>query len=89
MIRKINTLFDAWAQEVDLAKEMEATQILGKNAKHYHAIKPIEVKDNIYVMEKAPGVQFNQFIDQMLKEGKKISEKRNVLANAKLFSGIF
>ena len=75
MIRKINTLFDAWAQEVDLAKEMEATQILGKNAKHYHAIKPIEVKDNIYVMVKAPGVQFNQFIDQMLKEGKKISEK--------------
>ncbi len=75
MIRKINTLFDAWAQEVDLAKEMEATQILGKNAKHYHAIKPIEVKDNIYVMVKAPGVQFNQFIDQMMKEGKKISEK--------------
>ena len=35
-----------------------------QNAKHYHAIKPIEVKDNIYVMKKAPGAQFNQLIDQ-------------------------
>ena len=26
-------------------------------------------------MEKAPGIQFNQFIDQMLKENKKISQK--------------
>lgn len=75
IIRKINTLYDAWAKEVDMAKEMEATQILGQNAKHYHAIKPIEVKDNIYVMEKAPGIQFNQFIDQMLKENKKITKK--------------
>lgn len=75
LIRKINTLYDAWAKETDLSKEMEATEILGRNAKHYHAVKPIEVKNNIYVMEKAPGIQFNQFIDQMLKENKKISQK--------------
>ena len=75
LIRKINTLYDAWAKETDLSKEMEATEILGRNAKHYHAVKPIEVKNNIYVMEKAPGIQFNQFIDQMLKENKKYHKK--------------
>ena len=74
LLRKINSLYDAWAKEVDLSKEMEATQILGKNARNYHAITPIEVKDNIYVMEKAPGIQFNEFIDQMMKENKKLSK---------------
>ena len=73
--RKINSLYDAWLQEVDLNKEMEATKILGQNAKHYNAIKAIEVKDNIYVMEKAPGIQFNEFIDAMEKQNKKLSEK--------------
>lgn len=72
---KANTLFDAWAKEVDLAKEMEATEILGKNARNYNAVKAIEVKDNIYVMEKAPGLQFNEFIDDMMKQNKTISEK--------------
>lgn len=75
LARKINSLYDAWVQETDMAKEMEATQILGRNARHYNAVKPIEVKDNIYVMEKAPGVQFNEFIDDMMKQNKKISEK--------------
>lgn len=75
LIRKINSLYDAWVQEVDLSKEMEATQILGRNARHYNAVKPIEVKNNIYVMEKAPGIQFNEFIDEMMKQNKKISEK--------------
>lgn len=75
LLRKINMLYDAWAKEVDLLKEMEAAQILGKNAKHYYTVKPIEVKNNIYVMEKARGIQFNRFIDQMMKDNKKISEK--------------
>lgn len=75
IVRKINSLYDAWAKEVDLNKEMEAAEILGKNARHYNVAQPIEVKDNIYVMKKAPGVQFNQFIDQMLKENKTITKK--------------
>lgn len=75
MTRKANSLYDAWAKELDLAKEMEATQILGKNARHYNTATPIEIKDNIYVMEKAPGVQFNQFIEQMQKENKTITPK--------------
>lgn len=75
MTRKAHSLYDAWAKELDLAKEMEATQILGKNAKHYNTATPIEIKDNIYVMEKAPGIQFNQFIEQMHKENKTITAK--------------
>ncbi|MBD5401958.1 hypothetical protein HDR58_04035 [bacterium] len=75
ILRKINSLYDDWSKEVNLAEEMESAQILGKNAKHYNVVKSIDVKDNIYVMEMAPGVQFNQFIDQMLKEGKKISQQ--------------
>lgn len=89
LIRKINTLYDAWNQEVDLAKEMDAAEILGKNAKHYNVAKPIEVKDNIYVMEKASGVQFNEFIDQMTKEGKKISEKEMVSLMRNYFQVFF
>ena len=68
---------------------MEATEILGRNAKHYHAVKPIEVKNNIYVMEKAPGIQFNQFIDQMLKENKKISQKDRFYLIGEIISKYF
>lgn len=75
MTRKANSLYDAWVKELDLAKEMEATEVLGKNAKHYNTATPIEIKDNIYVMEKAPGIQFNQFIEQMQKENKTLSKK--------------
>lgn len=83
LTRKINSLYDAWAKEVDMSKEMEATQILGKNARHYNAVKPIEVKNNIYVMEKAPGIQFNEFINDMLKQNKTITEKEffNLITN--------
>lgn len=88
MTRKADSLYDAWAKELDLAQEMEATKILGKNAKHYNTATPIEIKDNIYVMEKAPGIQFNQFIEQMQKENKTLS-KKDIFYLIKNYSQVF
>lgn len=74
-VRRINLLFDTWKQELDLVLEHDAALVLGQNARNYIAIKPIEVKDNIYVMEKALGVQFNKFVDYLGQNGKQITKK--------------
>ena len=65
---RANSLFDAWAKEVDLKHEMDAAGVLAKNARNFKVVKPVEVKDNIYVMEKAEGVQFDKFAEYMGKD---------------------
>lgn len=65
---RANSLFDAWSKEVDLKHEMDAAGVLAKNARNFKVVKPIEIKDNIYVMEKAEGVQFDKFSEYMGKD---------------------
>lgn len=73
--RQVNCLFDAWVKEIDLNLEMEATNLLAKGAKQFNAVKPIEIKNNIYVMEKSPGVQFNKLIGYLKENNRKLSKK--------------
>ena len=45
--------------------EAEAASTLGRYAVNYNTVAPIEVKNNIFVMEKANGVQFDKFVDYL------------------------
>ncbi|MCM1264696.1 MAG: AarF/UbiB family protein [Candidatus Gastranaerophilales bacterium] len=65
---RANSLFDAWSKEVDLKHEMDSADVLAKNARNFKVVKPIEIKDNVYVMEKAEGVQFDKFSEYMGKD---------------------
>lgn len=76
--KQVNYLFDAWIKEIDLSLEGEAARLLGANAREYNAIKPIEIKNNIYVMEKAPGVQFNKFVNYLENSGTKLTKKEAI-----------
>lgn len=83
--RRIDSLFDAWAKEVDLAGESKAAKVLGKNARGYNAVVPIEVKDNVYVMERAKGIQLNELVDELHKQGKTITTKDFIFIMANYF----
>lgn len=63
----VDELYGAWSKEVDLKLEAEAAKTLGKYAVNYNTVSPVAVKNNIFVMEKANGVQFDKFT-QYLKD---------------------
>ena len=56
LIKNIDDLANGIRQEVDFVNEMNAAKELVKYTKKANVVKPIEVKDNIYVMEKANGI---------------------------------
>ena len=57
----VNELYGAWSKEIDLKLEADAAKTLGKYAVNYNTVAPISVKNKIFVMEKANGVQFDKF----------------------------
>ena len=61
----VDDLYQAWSKELDMKLEADAAKTLGKYAVHYNTVAPIEVKNNIFVMEKANGVQFDKFVDYL------------------------
>ena len=63
----VDELYGAWSKEVDLKLEADAAKTLGKYAVNYNTVSPVAVKNNIFVMEKANGVQFDKFT-QYLKD---------------------
>lgn len=65
----VDELYSAWSKEVDLKLEAEAAKTLGKYAVNYNTVAPIAVKNNIFVMEKANGVQFDK-LEEYLKKNK-------------------
>ncbi len=72
----INVMYDAWAKETNLSLEEEAAKIMAKNAKKFNVVKPIEIKDNIYVMEKAKGVQLNRINEELTRRNMTLSEEQ-------------
>lgn len=66
-IKLVNELYNAWSKELNLELEAKAAETLGKYAKNYNTVAPIEVKNNIFVMEKAKGVQFDKFAEYLEK----------------------
>ncbi len=65
----VDELYGAWSKEVDLKLEAEAAKTLGKYAVNYNTVSPVAVKNNIFVMEKATGVQFDK-LEEYLKKNK-------------------
>ena len=61
LIKNIENIAQGVVAEVDLKNEMKAAQELAKVTKKAQVVKPIEVQDNIYVMEKADGVSLSDF----------------------------
>ena len=65
----VDELYGAWSKEVDLKLEADAAKTLGKYAVNYNTVSPVAVKNNIFVMEKANGVQFDK-LEEYLKKNK-------------------
>lgn len=65
----VDELYGAWSKEVDLKLEADAAKTLGKYAVNYNTVAPIAVKNNIFIMEKANGVQFDK-LEEYLKKNK-------------------
>ena len=63
LIRNIEDLAEGILKEVDLQNEMKAAQELVKYTKTANVVKPIEVKNGVYVMEKAEGVSFKKLLE--------------------------
>lgn len=70
----LNTMYDAWVKETDLSLEKDAAEIMASNARKFNVVKPIEVKDNIYVMEKASGVQLNKLDEELKRRNMTLSQ---------------
>ena len=69
LIKNVENIARGVEAEVDLSNEMEAAKKLAKSTKTANVVKPIEVKNNIYVMERADGISladFNEFGSRFL-----------------------
>ena len=62
-IRNIEDLAEAIGKEVDLNNELHSAQELAKFSKYANVVKPFEIKNNIYIMEKAPGISLKTLQD--------------------------
>ena len=56
LLKNLDDLAEGIRKEVDFTNEMEAAKNLKPYTKMANVVQPIEVKDNIYVMEKANGI---------------------------------
>lgn len=62
LLRNVEDLADGILKEVDLKNEMDAALKLSKTTRIANVVNPIEVKNNVYVMEKANGVSLSSFM---------------------------
>ncbi len=72
----INTMFDAWVKETDLSLEKEAAEVMASNARKFNVVEPIEVKNNVYVMEKAQGVQLNKLDEELKRRNMTLTDEQ-------------
>lgn len=62
LIRNIDDLAEGISKEVDFSNEMNAANKLVNFTKTAKVVKPIEVKNGVYVMEKANGISLQSLI---------------------------
>lgn len=62
LIKNIENIAQGVLQEVDLANEKTAAEALRKVTQKAKVVVPIEIKDNMYVMEKANGISLQNLI---------------------------
>lgn len=85
LIRNIEDLSNGIIKEVDLQNEMNAARELAKYTKSAKVVKPIDVKNGVYIMEKADGVSLESFVKMNnLQYYKACYEKRLAKAETKI-----
>ena len=62
LLRNIDDLAEGIAKEVDFQNEAEAAKKLVEYTKTAKVVKPIEVKNGVYIMEKAEGISLDSLI---------------------------
>lgn len=62
LLRNIDDLAEGIAKEVDFQNEAEAAKKLLEYTKTAKVVKPIEVKNGVYIMEKAEGISLDSLI---------------------------
>lgn len=85
----LDELYNAWIKEIDLGLEADAAKTLGKYALNYNTVAPKIVKNNIFVMEKANGVQFDKFAEYLEKNNIKLSQNEAADLLRKYFQVFF
>ncbi len=87
LIKNVENLAESVSKEIDFKNEMEAAKKLVNYTKTAKVVKPIMVKDGLYVMEKADGISLKKLLDlnradsyinvceRNLKDAKKPQEK--------------
>ena len=63
LLKNIDDLADGILQEVDLQSEFNAAQKLAEHTKVANVVKPIAVKNGIYIMEKANGISLESLVE--------------------------
>ena len=77
LLKNLDDLAEGISKEIDLKNEMEAAQKLVNSTKVAKVVRPIEVKDNIYVMERAEGISLSSLMKLNEKQVEKdIIEKK-------------
>ena len=90
LIKNIDDLANGVAKEIDFENEMKAAQKLVEFTKTAQVVKPIEVKNGLYVMQKADGISFRKLLElnnidyfikdceKALKEAKNSKDKEQI-----------
>lgn len=63
LIKNIEDLASGVRKEIDLENEKKAAETLVKFTKTAKVVKPIEVKDGLYIMEKADGISLKKLME--------------------------
>ena len=63
LIKNIEDLAAGVSKEIDFENEMKAAQKLVEYTKTAHVVKPIEVKNGLYIMQKAEGISFRKLLE--------------------------
>lgn len=65
LISNVKNIADGVIKEVDFTYEMNAANELAKVTKQSKVVKPIEVKNNVYIMEKADGISLQNLLKEI------------------------
>lgn len=82
LLRNIDDLAEGIGKEVDFQNELEAAKKLVEFTKTARVVKPIEVKNGVYIMEKAEGISLDSLI-KLNRERSWLSWQERELANYK------
>ena len=79
--KNIENLAESILNEVDFENEAKAALELAKVTRQANLVKPIRVKNNVYIMEKAPGISLSTLNSYVEKKCSLKSHERNLPKN--------